>query len=187
MTSQPPTLAARALPDGVPPRRAARSRAALWPWVPALLLVSLLGTQLAVLSATLDDPAFATEPDYYRKALDWDSLQARARQSQALGWAARATAVPGERASGAVSISLAIDDGHGLPVSGAAVRAQAFPNVRARQVRELGFREASPGVYVAELGAARPGIWELRASAARGEQQFETTLRLELGAPGVEP
>jgi nitrogen fixation protein FixH len=147
------------------------------------LLVSLLGTQLAVLSSVLDDPTFSTEPDYYRKALDWDTQQALARDSQALGWTARASSDAAPGAARAVSVS--ITDGQGAAVSGAALRALAFPNVRAGQARQLTFREASPGVYRAELGAARPGIWELRCSGTRGQQRFESTLRFELAAPGV--
>jgi nitrogen fixation protein FixH len=149
-----------------------------------LLLVSLIGTQLIVLSSVLDDPTFSTEPDYYRKALDWDAQQARARQSQALEWTAHASVDGGTAAVRAVSVS--ITDARRSPIHGAVVRATAFPNARAAQARELTFREASPGVYRAELGPARPGIWELRCSATRGEQHFESTLRLEL-ASGVAP
>ncbi|HTV17066.1 MAG TPA: FixH family protein [Polyangiaceae bacterium] len=157
--------------------------ARLWPWVPALLLVSLIGIQLTVLSSVLDDPTFSTEPDYYRKALDWDARQARMRQSQALGWTARAAL--DETAPPARAVSVSITDALGDPVSGAVVRATAFPNARAGQTRELSFREAAPGVYRAELGPARPGVWELRCSAERGAQRFESTLRLELVAGAV--
>lgn len=183
MTTQHPALDLVA-----PPRRAAmlpffRSRASIWPWVPALLLVSLLGTQLAVLSSALDDPAFATEPDYYRKALDWDTQQALARGSRALGWTARASA---GATHGTAAVTLALGDASGAALGGAAVRALAFPNARAGQARELAFREVSPGSYRAELGSARPGIWELRCSATRGQERFETTLRFELEAAGAE-
>jgi nitrogen fixation protein FixH len=184
MTPQHPLLDLHAPPSGGSRRPFLSSRAAIWPWVPALLLVSLLGTQLAVLSSVLDDPGFASEPDYYRKALHWDTQQARARESQALGWVARASVVGATPAARAVSVS--ITDASGAAVSGAAVRATAFPNTRAGQARELSFREVSPGMYRAELGAARPGIWELRCSATRGQARFESTLRFELEASGGE-
>jgi nitrogen fixation protein FixH len=185
MTTQHPDIVLDAPALGASRGLFLRFRARIWPWVPALLLVSLLGTQLAVLSSALDDPAFATEPDYYRKALDWDTQQARARDSQALGWTARASADGTTHATRAVSVSLT--DAHGAAVSGAAVQAAAFPNARAAQARALTFREASPGVYRAELGAARPGVWELRCSAMRGQERFESTLRFELDAAGGEP
>jgi nitrogen fixation protein FixH len=184
MTTHHPSLDLHDLPPATR-RPFFRVPARVWPWVPALLLVSLLGTQLTVLSSALDDPAFATEPDYYRKALDWDAQQARARDSQALGWTARASADGATPATRAVSLSLT--DAHGATVSGALVRATAFPNVRAGQARTLTFREASPGVYRAELGVARPGVWELRCSAVRGQERFESTLRFELDATGAGP
>jgi nitrogen fixation protein FixH len=187
MTTQHPALDLHASPPAAS-RRPLRLRAGIWPWVPALLLVSLLGTQLAVLSSALDDPAFATEPDYYRKALDWDTQQARARASQALGWTASASADGATHALHAArTVSVSIADAHGAPVSGAAVRATAFPNARAARARQLTFREISAGVYRAELGVARPGVWELRCSATRGQERFESTLRFELDAAGVEP
>ena len=173
------------IPPEAPRRLFSRLRTSVWPWVPALLLLSLLGTQLAVLSSALDDPAFATEPDYYRKALDWDTQQQRARASRALGWTARATAdgtAPSERV-----LTVSIADAGGQPVSGAVLHAVAFPNARAGQARELSFRATAPGVYRTELGAARPGVWELRCNAVRGQERFEPTLRFELDAPGIAP
>jgi len=185
MTTQHPALDLHASPPGAARRPFFRFRASLWPWVPALLLVSLLGTQLAVLASALDDPSFAAEPDYYRKALDWDARQAAVRDSRALGWTARVTAGPATHASRAVSLSLI--DAHGAPVSGAIVRAIAFANARSTQIRELTFLEAAPGIYRAELGPARLGIWELRCTATREKQRFETTLRVELEDAGDEP
>ena len=187
MTTQHPALdlpRAASAPDAAR-RLSARLRVGVWPWVPALLLVSLLGTQLTVLSSALDDPAFATEPDYYRKALDWDTQQQRVRASRALGWTARATT---ERAApGSPVLVVTIVDAGSQPVSGAVLHAIAFPNARAGQARELMFREVAPGIYHADLGAARPGVWELRGNALRGEQRFEPTLRFEVEAPGVTP
>lgn len=178
MTTPHPALDHGDLLPAGSPRPSVRPRAGIWPWVPALLLGSLLGTQLGVLSSTLEDPSVSTEPDYYRKALDWDARQARLRQSQALGWAARAS--DGGASPGGREVQVSIVDAHGAPVSGATVRALAFPNARAGQPLELSLRESSPGVYSADLGVARPGIWELRCSATRGQQQFESTLRFEL-------
>ena len=166
------------------PLGAARPRASVWPWVPALLLVSLLGTQLLVLSSVLDDPTFATEPDYYRRALDWDSQRALARESQALGWRATVSSGAGSPAN---ELTVSLLDGRGNPVAAASVRALAFPNARAGQARELTFDERSPGVYRALLGTARPGLWELRLSARRAQQRFESTLRFELAAAQETP
>lgn len=166
--------------------RSARPRFAwgrLWPWVPALLLGSLLGTQMTVLAFVLDDPTFATEADYYRKAVDWDARRVRERQSQALGWTAQLS-VPStpER-----SISLQLGDARGGPIGNARVTGIAFHNARAGHPLVLELDEVSPGVYRAELGAVRPGIWELRLHATRDRDSFETTRRLEVPAEASQP
>ena len=43
-----------------------------WPiGIVAILLAGVVGN-LAVIVITKDDPSFSVEPDYYRKAVDWD-------------------------------------------------------------------------------------------------------------------
>jgi len=185
MTTRHPTLDLHPSPPNDSRSKFVRWRTAVWPWVPALLLTSLIGMQLAVLSSTLDDPTFATEADYYRKATDWDAQQARARQSQALGWTARARVEASAGAGHALSVSL--EDARHAAIDGAEVRAIAFHNARAGQPRELILPELSPGVYRAELGAARAGVWELRLSAKRDPDRYETTLRFEIDPAGGSP
>jgi nitrogen fixation protein FixH len=169
-------------PSGVPPRPlgAFIVSGRIWAWVPGLLLAGLLGTQLFVLRSALDDPTFATEDDYYRKAVDWDAHMARERQSVALGWLATAqvTAAPGARRALAVRLR----DARGGAISSAQVHAVAFHNARAAHPIALELGESAPGEYGADLGVARPGLWELRLSASRGGDSFETTLRFEVPA-----
>jgi nitrogen fixation protein FixH len=164
------------------PRRLQAAR--LWPWVPALILASLIGTQMTVLASALDDPSFATEDDYYRKAVDWDAHMARQRQSQALGWMARAHV--GKPAAGVRELSIRLLDARGLALSGAQLHGVALPNARAARPIELALEEGASGEYHAPLTAARAGVWELRLSATRGNDSFETTLRFEL-APEAAP
>jgi nitrogen fixation protein FixH len=184
MTTSHPALSTATSPDtSSSPRPAPTGRR--WAWVPALLLVSLIGTQLGVVAAVLDDPTFSTEPDYYRKAVDWDAHMARARKSQALGWQARARVEPALGAAGArSSLALTFTGPRGEPITGARVSAVAFHNAHAAQPLALELREALPGEYRAELGAARPGLWELRLTAARGAETFEMSSRTEVAAPG---
>lgn len=152
----------------------------LWPWIPALLLGSLIGTQMTVLAFVLDDPTFSTEEDYYRKAVDWDTRMLRERQSQALGWTERLSVVSTPRHS----VSLQLQDARGQAVSNARVNGVAFHNARASQPRVLALDEVSPGLYHAELGPARPGVWELRLRATRGSDRYETTRRFEVLSEG---
>jgi nitrogen fixation protein FixH len=153
----------------------------LWAWVPAGILVALLGTQLCVLASVLDDPAASVERDYYQKGLDWDAHQARQRQSQALGWklVASTDSVP---ASGHVRLQVLLRDAAGHELSGVRVSVIGFPNARANQIQDLVLQEAAPGRYVVELGPARPGLWEFRLQAVRGADAFEQAFRLDLPA-----
>jgi nitrogen fixation protein FixH len=162
------------------PRRTHR----LWPWVPAILLVSLIGTQLTVLASVLGDPAFATEPDYYQKAVDWDAHRAREQESQALGWNARVRWDERDAAN-LRSLHLELTAADGSAVPGAQVHVVAFHNARAAQPLELEPLESSPGVYSATFEGHRPGLWELRIEATRGREAFETTLRHELPPEGL--
>lgn len=155
----------------------------LWAWVPALILVALLGTQLVVLANVLQDPGFATESDYYQKGVDWDARQERRRQSSALGWKSElslgASATPGQ-----ALVQARLTDALGRPLHGAQLRALAFHNARASRTFEVRFEEVAPGSYRAELGSARAGLWELRVSAQRGADLYEQVFRLELQADG---
>jgi nitrogen fixation protein FixH len=160
--------------------RARRRGAGLWPWVPALVLLSLLGGQLVVLTSTLDDPTFSTERDYYRKAVDWDARMARQRASEALGWSSSARLV--SSANGVTRLRVQLTDAHGQSIHGAALRATAFHNARAALPLELELRETEQGSYEAELGKVRPGLWEVRLSAERGGAECESTLRVDVTA-----
>jgi nitrogen fixation protein FixH len=147
------------------------------------LLGSLLGAQMTVLAFVLDDPTFATEEDYYRKAVDWDARRLREQQSDALGWTARleAASTLGHR------VSVQLRDAQGLAVSHALVTGVAFHNARAAHRLELTLDEVSPGLYQAELGAVRPGLWELRLRANRSGDSYETALRFDVSSAGGSP
>jgi nitrogen fixation protein FixH len=168
-------------PSTAPPRPPLAAR--LWPWVPGLLLTALIGTQLVVLSSVLEDPSFATEQDYYRKAVSWDAHMEQARESQALGWhaSARVEAV----APGQARLEVHLVDAEGRGISGAHLSAVAFANTRSAQRLELGLGERAPGQYLGELGRPRPGLWEARLEATRGSDRYEATLRFEVFEAGA--
>jgi nitrogen fixation protein FixH len=157
-------------------RAAIFSSGLLWAWVPGVLLASWLGTELLVLHSVLDDPSFALEPDYYRKAVAWDAQRDLARESQALGWHAALVAEPTARARG-LALRVEFRDAQGAPLGGAVVHAQAFANARAARVFEAALVETAPGTYTAEIPSSVIGIWEFRLEATRGAQRFAEVLR----------
>jgi nitrogen fixation protein FixH len=154
----------------------------LWPWVPALLLGSLLGTQLVVLSRVLDDPSFAVENDYYQKALHWDAERTRVERSHALGWTA--TGEAHAASGGQALLVIALRDGHGAALSGAELELLAFHNARAAAPLSLHAKEVRPGEYQTELDHPRPGRWEVRVHALRGKETYDEVLRLDVAPTG---
>jgi nitrogen fixation protein FixH len=170
------------LANRLPPASSGR----IWAWVPAMILVGLLGTQLTVLHFVLDDPSFALEPDYYQKAMAWDARRDAERESLALGWHSEFSATPARGASGML-LRAQLRGPDGSPISGATLRIVAFANARASHVQQSELRESSPGLYEAELQSARPGLWEFRLEARRGKDTFQQVLRRGLAMPGAAP
>jgi FixH protein len=156
----------------------------LWSWVPALILVSLVGTQLLVLARVLDDPSFAIEKDYYQQAVDWDAHQARQRRSRTLGWQATALA-DAVAASGLTRLRVRLTDAAGQALVGAQLSILAFANTRSAQGIRQVLRETTPGDYEASLGRARAGLWEVRLNAVRGVDVYEEVFRIDLDAGGT--
>ena len=62
-----------------------------WPWFVAALLAATAVGQGIMLYAATHDPTFAVVPDYYERAVAWDSTLAIEEASDALGWHATAT------------------------------------------------------------------------------------------------
>jgi nitrogen fixation protein FixH len=158
----------------------------LWAWGPGALLAALLGTQLTVLHSVLDDPSFALEPDYYRKAVAWDAQRELERQSRALGWHARLAAEPAPQARG-VELQVQLSDATGGPLAGAAVHVHAFANARAARILEVSLLETTPGTYSAELPSSVLGLWEFRLEATRGADRFAEVLRHSVAPRQVSP
>ena len=152
-------------------------RGMFWPWFVAVLLAATAVAQGIMLYAATHDPTFSIEPDYYRKAVAWDSVMARERASAALGWSAAATMVPA--GGDAATLRLTIADRTGAPVTGAAATAVLVNNLDGNAHLRVSLTESSAGAYSAALGKRRSGLWEVRLDARRGDSRYVPTLRLE--------
>lgn len=172
MTTRDPR---RRVTDGAPARQDGRGM--FWPWFVALLLAATAVAQGIMLYAATHDPTFSIEPDYYRKAVAWDSVMARERASAALGWRAVATMVPDGR--GAATLRLSIADLAGAPVTGASATAVLVNNLDGDAHVTVSLTESSAGSYSAPVGKRRSGLWEVRLDARRGDGRFVPTLHLE--------
>lgn len=147
-----------------------------WPWLIVSLLVATAAGQAIIWYQATHDPTFAIEPDYYNKAVAWDSAMARQRENIALGWTATAEAASG--AGNAMTLVVRLRDRDGNPLPGARVQAVAVSNLDASHPVSLALAE-SDGAYRGAVAAAQPGIWEIRLDARARGARFTPALRVE--------
>lgn len=150
-----------------------------WQW-PVLITAALLftvGVNVVMLFAAGADPnGTAVEPDYYRKAVEWDRTMARQAASEALGWQATATfALP---SAAGRDLEVALRDRDGQPIRDADLHVTLIHNLEASHPLEVGLA-ARDGRYAATLRAIRSGRWEVRVEARRGTERFSSTLHAE--------
>jgi nitrogen fixation protein FixH len=145
----------------------------LWPH----FIFVLLGVNFVVVGVTLyfalSDSSFAVEPDYYRKALAWDQSARQLEASARLGWKADIRA---DRSAVQVNLS----DATGAPLVGAQVEITCFAHTRAADRSLLALAETQPGLYTAPATLPRPGRWQFRLTARRGDDTFLTTTDLDV-------
>ena len=149
--------------------------ARLWPLALGAVLGITVLANIWLLWAANDDQHLAFEPDYYRKAVAWDSTVAQGERSRALGW----TATVGLGTDGHLTVQLA--DAAGNPVDSVLVAVEVIPVAQANRAEIAPLQIASPGRAEADIRLVYPGLHELRVTALRGKDRFTTTVR---GWPG---
>lgn len=151
-----------------------------WQW-PVLIVAALtftVGVNVVMLFAAGGDPnGTVTEPDYYRKAVEWDRAMARQAASAKLGW--RAVAALGDADPAGREVRVTLTDSLGAPVTGADLRVTLIHNAEAAKFIGGALTESAAGAYAAALPAAHRGRWEVRVEARRGEERYSTTLHAE--------
>ena len=156
-------------------------RGAWWPISLAGVLAITVAANIWVAVIANDDPSFAIEPDYYKKAVAWDTTLAQARHNAVLGW--RLTPTMGAIASdGSSLLSAQLTDSTGSAISGAVIRVTALAVARASDIHEVTLAPSGAGTYAVRLEARRAGEWELRFDATRGAEHFTQVSRLRLSS-----
>ena len=156
------------------------SSARRWPLgMAAVLAVTVLGNA-GLYWAANDSNAAAVEPDYYRKAVEWDSTVAQAERSRALGWSAAATLGP-RAPDGGQRISIRLRDAAGLPVPGASIELTAIHNAFAAHPLQAAAMTDPDGISRPEVTLNHDGLWELRLIITRGGDRYTATLRRDAG------
>lgn len=154
-----------------------------WPWgIAAVLALTVAGNALVYWEAN-DADAAAVEPDYYRKAVEWDSTLAQGERNRALGWSIDADLGPREP-NGGRRVRIRVRDAAGLPVSSAVVGLTAIHNAYASQpVQAVSVTDAAGDSRV-DLPLVHDGLWELRLVVTRGNDRYTAALRRDTASPG---
>jgi hypothetical protein len=147
----------------------------MWVLAPIVVLTATVALNIYVLWAASDPAASAIEPDYYRKAVAWDSTLAARARGAALGWSLEAR-LGAPRAAG-VPVRVEIRDAGGRRLAGATVRLEAIHNLEGQAPVRSSLRERRAGEYETLLPAHRAGLWELRFDVRRDGDRFGVTLR----------
>ncbi len=165
------------------------SPARLWPIAIVAVLIVTVAANAVLLYEASDREAAAVEPDYYRRALAWDSTLAQERRNASLGW--RLAAELGTPGPEGTPLLVRLADMRGFPVARAEVTVEAIHNRAATQPVRATLRpveqgaegahgaEGADGAYAAALPLAHRGLWELRFVVRRGGERFTASLRRE--------
>ena len=150
---------------------------ALWPVAIVGVLALTVGANIWVMIVARDPHAAAIEPDYYNKAVAWDSTLAEQHRSERLGWTADADILDASPTGATVRVVLR--DRARQPIVGARVSIEAIHNLQADERITATLGEAGKGEYSARMPLCRPGQWELRIDATQGRDRWVTSVRRE--------
>ena len=160
----------------------ATSTRSWWALVPVVLLLAMLGGLGTMAAIAVDDPSFAIEKDYYKKAVAWDDELAQQAENRRLAWKLEVETRPGS--AGRAAILVRVVDSSGSPVGKAEVGAEAFHNARSGERFEVALKEREDGKYTGDFPLTRPGLWELRLVVKREHERFTEIVRSEIRGVG---
>jgi hypothetical protein len=152
-------------------------RSTWWPIAIVAILALTVGANIAIYYVANADQGIAIEPDYYRKAVAWDSTMAQARENRTLGWRVTPSLAAFTARDGA-DLRVTLTDSTGAAISDATVKVVAFYNARAGEISDTTLVRRSGG-YETRLPVHHGGLWELRFDVTRGRVHFTSTARVE--------
>jgi nitrogen fixation protein FixH len=107
----------------------------------------------------------AVEPDYDRKALNWNQSAQQTAHNKELGWSCQLVDI------GRASIAASLTDQTGQAISGVQVSLEAFHHAHAGNRIQADLREVD-GLYRAPIVIDKPGLWDFRFTARKGHETF---------------
>lgn len=151
--------------------------AQLWPAAVIGALGVTIAANVCLLVAASDPRQGIVEPDYYRKAVAWDSTMAQEGRNARLGWSLDARLEPA--AEGAV-LRVVLRDRDGAPLPAASIEVEAIHNRDAGHHVRAALADAGEGAYVAAVPFHHRGLWELRFDVERNGERFTASVRRDL-------
>lgn len=156
--------------------------ARFWPIAIVVLLAANAAGTAILIRASGGDDVHAVEPDYYRKAVAWDSIAAARHRAAELGWRLPATLGPiGD--DGGAELQVTLLDRAGAPMSNASLRVVAIHNAHAHHAVEAELSATAPGQFAARLPLRWAGRWEMRFTIERAGERVPVSTRLEAARP----
>ncbi len=156
-----------------------KKAAVFWMLLPVLLLVTSVSGWLVMVSIAVDDPGFAVEPDYYKKAANFDDVIEQRAENKRLGYLVAVDSLASSGPSEA-RLVLSIKDRLGAELTDVRVMVEALPVARAFDVQKVELERGADGAFSAVLSRPRLGLWEVRVTIERGAERFTEVLRPEL-------
>ena len=154
-------------------------------WPVGLTILFVCSASVVVYTALLGagPGSRSIEPDYYQRAVDWDSERARLEAADRLGWTIDASVSPTPNAAGSRQVSVLVLDADDEPIEDALVEVVCFPQKRAHDRITARLPALSGGQYQKRLDAMPTGgMWEIRVSVDARDQQALVIETLELDA-----
>ena len=148
-----------------------------WPIGITAILGATVAANLVMMRIANNDPSFSVEPDYYKKAVFYDSTMAQTHRNLDLGWGVQ-TFADSIVAGQPTRLRVVLRDEQALPLLGATVQATVLFNARADNLTTATLTDEGDGVYTAALPINTPGEWEVRVSAKRDTSHFTSSTRL---------
>lgn len=163
--------------------RAATDRAAGRKWT--AIIIGLLSMNICIVAVTVvcatRDQSFAIEPDYYKKAVEWDRTAKQRDRAAALDWGVSVSLAEPRAGSDqpVVRVTLKGPAATGaVPLDGAQVHAEVFAQARSGSRLNFYAESVGGGVYESPAPIARPGLWEVRLKIRRGPDSLSLTRTL---------
>ena len=150
----------------------------LWPGLIFVFIGANVTVVLITVVAANYSSGAAAEPDYYRKAVNWDQTSAERVASDNLGWTA-------ELAGSTRGAVLTLKSHDGRPLDGAAIEIEHFAVLDSGHRATTTCTAQGEGRY-AIPGPLPSGTTEFRIRATRGDDLFVSIQRTSI-APEANP